>query len=90
MKNSACVVWSEKYSICVFEIGHVSMQYVLFSEICDACLGKEIWLWTVGCTAWSCLWYCPHLHTVSSHMSVAAELKCKCYNIWKNEVHYHS
>jgi len=27
------------------------MQYVLFSEICDACLGKESWLWTVGCIA---------------------------------------
>jgi len=39
--------------VCVFEVGHMNMQYVLFSEICDACLGKESWLWTVGCTAWS-------------------------------------
>jgi hypothetical protein len=28
----------------LFQIGRMNMQYVLFSEICDAGLGKESWL----------------------------------------------
>jgi hypothetical protein len=72
----------------MFEIGHINMQYVLFSELCEACLGKESWLCMVGCTAWSPLQH--NIALTSSHCSVSSQMRVatelQCYHLCKNEI----